>query len=179
MANKWFAGIGSRETPKDILVLMQEFAYQAAQKGWGLRSGAAIGADSAFEKGALDAVGDMQIFIPWKGCGGHASEFYNTLPLAEYLASTVHPAWNVLKPGAKKLISRNMHQILGPNLDDPVQFVICWTRDGCESKEQYGPRTGGTGTAIALASSLDIPVFNLWSRKRLAEAQTFMESITC
>lgn len=179
VTNKWYAGVGSRQAPKDVLALMQEFAYQAAQKGWGLRTGAAPGADSAFELGAVDAMGERQIFLPWKGFAGHDSLLYDTHPLAEKFAETVHPVWHSLSPAAKKLVSRNMHQILGPNLDDPVQFVICWTRDGCETKEEYGPRTGGTGTAIAFASSLDIPVFNIWSRKRLVEAQNFLESIVC
>lgn len=176
-AHNWYAGIGSRTTPKDILLVMQEFAYQAAQRGIGLRTGAAPGADSAFELGAIDAMGDRQIFLPWKGFANHDSPLYNTHPLAEKFAETVHPVWNVLSPAAKKLVARNMHQILGPDLDDPVQMVVCWTRDGCESREKYGPRTGGTGTAIAFASSLDIPVFNLWHGKRLKEALTFMESL--
>ena len=42
---------------------------------------------------------------------------------------------------------------LGPILDDPVEFIICWTPGG--------KVTGGTGQAIRIAKDLDIRVFNL------------------
>lgn len=53
------------------------------------------------------------------------------------------------------------YQILGRDLSDPVDFVVCWTPDGCESEKERSRASGGTGQAIALASRLGIPVFNL------------------
>ena len=69
------------------------------------------------------------------------------------LASTIHPAWNRLSYGAKKLHARNCHQVLGPALNDPVALLICWTLNGKES--------GGTATAIKLAKQYKIRVINL------------------
>lgn len=51
------------------------------------------------------------------------------------------------------LHARNMHIILGANLDSPVEIVICWTKDGL--------RSGGTGQALRLAESRDIPIYDL------------------
>lgn len=45
---KYYTGIGSRQTPKDILKLMEDIAFKLAQKGYILRSGAAGGADTAW-----------------------------------------------------------------------------------------------------------------------------------
>lgn len=177
MEQQWYAGIGSRETPKNIAAQMQEFAFQAAMRGMGLRSGAAIGADSAFELGAIDACGEMQIFLHKKGANGHTSPFYTHMQEAERIAETIHPNWNGLSYTARMLISRNMHQIAGPRLDDPVQFVICWTPDGCESTEQYSIRTGGTGTAISFASQLGIPIYNLWWPNRLQQAYRLLDTL--
>jgi hypothetical protein len=58
-------------------------------------------------------------------------------------------------------MARNSHQILGVGLNDPVAFVICWTPDGAEHERECGPKTGGTGQAIRLASRRGIPVVNL------------------
>lgn len=49
----------------------------------------------------------------------------------------------------------------GQSISDPVDFVVCWTPDGCESEKERSRASGGTGQAIALASRLGIPVFNL------------------
>lgn len=51
--------------------------------------------------------------------------------------------------------------IFGKNLDTPVDFVLCYTKDGCEHYVERGSQTGGTGQAIELASRKYIPVINL------------------
>jgi predicted Rossmann fold nucleotide-binding protein DprA/Smf involved in DNA uptake len=48
---KYYAGIGSRETPKEICNKMTEIASLLEKQDFVLRSGGANGADSAFEKG--------------------------------------------------------------------------------------------------------------------------------
>ena len=47
-----YAGIGSRKTPDDVLAFMQRIAQWLAKRNYILRSGAAQGADTAFENGA-------------------------------------------------------------------------------------------------------------------------------
>lgn len=161
MMAKFYAGIGSRETPPDIYLQMQTLASMAATSGWTLRSGAAHGADTAFEKGCDAMNGPKEIMLPWKGFNGSVCRPTKHSDAAMKVAEEIHPAWGYLKPAAKQLVSRNMQQIMGENMDSPIKLVICWTKDGCESIETYNRKTGGTGTAIAFASSLNIPVFNL------------------
>ena len=62
---------------------------------------------------------------------------------------------------AQALMARNVHQILGSDLRSPVDFVACWTPDGCESEGERSRTTGGTGQAIALADRWGIPIYNL------------------
>jgi predicted Rossmann fold nucleotide-binding protein DprA/Smf involved in DNA uptake len=50
--NKKYAGIGSRSTPPEVITVMEEIAQRLAENGWLLRSGAADGADSSFERGS-------------------------------------------------------------------------------------------------------------------------------
>lgn len=169
-----YAGIGSRLTPQSVMLDMQQFAYQASKKGWVLRSGGAPGADSAFEKGCDNANGKKEIFIPFQNFNYHRSPLYPPSPEAHELAKTIHPVYNRLSIRAKALIARNMHQILGADLDTPVDCVVCWTSDGCESFLSYNRHTGGTGSAIALASLHDIPVFNINTNDRFISAVEFL-----
>lgn len=167
---KAYTGIGSRETPDDIYQVMRDFAYMAANNGWTVRSGGADGADTAFELGSDDAGGNKEIFLPWKGFNKRTSDLYPPPDDAYLVGAEIHPAWQYLKEPARKLIARNMQQVLGTELITPTRFVICWTKDGCESFETYSQRTGGTGTALSLASLRDIPIFNLKNDGRFEEA---------
>lgn len=164
-----YAGIGSRRTPASILDLIEDVANNLAQKGWVLRSGAADGADTAFEVGAKQW-GDIELYLPWQSFNQFRRYKGKVIPPAKSrlaypthaaleLAAKYHPAWNQLSRGPRALHARNCHQILGPELNDPVRFVLCWTPDGCIDNPTK--ETGGTGQAIRLANAHNIPVFNL------------------
>lgn len=148
--NTCYAGIGSRTTPLPIQRGMTRIAQRLAARGFTLRSGAADGADTAFEAGA----GAKEIFVPWKGFG--ASKEGVVIPLTnESVALTrrFHPAYDRLSPAVRRLMIRNAHQVLGADLESPVAFVLCWTPGGRGE--------GGTGQAIRIARAHDIPVFDL------------------
>lgn len=151
-----YAGIGARKTPLAVLIDIQNLARNIATSGTILRSGAAGGADTAFENGCDDVNGPKQIFLPWKGFNNHPSNYYNCTMEAMQLASRYHPAWGRLSQGARKLMARNAYQMLGPNLNSPALFVVCWT--------PQGSTVGGTGQSIRMAEDLNIPVFNLGSK---------------
>lgn len=149
--NYTYAGIGSRETPPDICNAMTEIARKLDRLGLVLFSGGAEGADEAFEKGASNKV----IFLPWNGFNNKKEDGkqYIIPPYEESLVVKYHPGAHRLKQGAMKLMSRNSYQVLGVDLESPVDFVVCWTKDG--------NATGGTGQALRIAQSIGIPVFNL------------------
>jgi hypothetical protein len=174
MAVKLYAGIGSRSTPNEVIGQMELFASVAAHRGWTLRSGAAPGADSAFERGCDSAVGSKEIFLPSPNFFNHSSSLCHPTDDAQKLAAEIHPVWRQLSPIPRLLIARNMQQILGVDLNEPVRCVVCWTPDGCEDFKSYSRNTGGTGSAIALASKRGIPVFNLNNTDRYLDAVEFM-----
>ncbi len=64
---RFYAGIGARAPPPEVLSLMTRAAFALTKRGYVLRSGHAIGADNAFERGAGRAA---QIFLPVTGCAG-------------------------------------------------------------------------------------------------------------
>jgi hypothetical protein len=139
-----------------VLVLMEAAAAALAKAGWVLRSGAAPGADSAFEKGCDSVGGAKEVFVPWPGFEGRQQVALAEPSAAAYeIAASHHPAWARLKPGVQKLHARNVHQILGANLEQPemARFVLCWTKGARGS--------GGTGQALRIARSRGIEIFDL------------------
>jgi len=149
---KYYCGIGSRKTPKSILNMMKEIGGLMAGKGYILRSGGADGADTAFENGCDAGKGNKEIFLPWKGFNKNESTLYNVSLLAEDMAKRIHSSWAGCSQGAKKLLSRNMHQVLGEDLQTPVSAIICWSPSEVK---------GGTSMAIKLGRELSIPIYNL------------------
>ena len=147
---KYYTGVGSRKTPPDILSLMTRIAKYLHSLGYILRSGAADGADKAFEEGAGNR---KEIFLPWKGFNGSTSELYNIPVDAFVIAKSVHPNWERCDEAVRKLHARNVLQVYGRNLNSCSQFLVCWTRNA--------KLVGGTATAINLAEQNNIPVFNL------------------
>ncbi len=156
---RFYAGIGSRETPPGIEPMIEEAANFLGVFEYTLRSGAAPGADSMFEKHCSHS---KEIYLPWKGFNKSESLLYlenmdNDIVLkAREIAKENHPSWNYLSEAAKKLMTRNTFQVLGIDLKTPVSFIVCWTPGG---KIQ-----GGTGQALRIAKRNFIPIFNLYNK---------------
>lgn len=158
-----YAGIGSRETPIGVLEEMRSIAIELKGLGYTCCTGGALGADTAFARGDRTA----HVYLPWAGYNKVRNPtLKEPTPAAIELASSFHPAWHKCGEGAKKLHGRNMHILLGINLDSPVDFVVCWTKDGRD--------TGGTGQAIRTAIVHGIPVFNLYHFDALPELREYI-----
>lgn len=150
---KFYAGIGSRKTPANILQIMSNIGSFLATYNFTLRSGGAEGADKAFEQGVDVVSGPKEIFLPWKGFNNNPSQYYTVTEDAIEYASKFHPYWHNLNRPQKLLMARNCYQVLGTNLSQPVQFIICYTPNG--------KGTGGTGQALRIAKHINIPILDL------------------
>lgn len=168
----YYTGIGSRRTPDHILELMENLARWLAHDNWILRSGHATGADQAFERGASMRA---EIFLPWSNFESstpiNAAVVFDTPTSEAYnIAARYHPGWERLSNGGRALHARNVHQILGPAIEESQKStcVICWTSNGTLTGEHRG--SGGTGQAIRIARSLNINVINLAREEHYAMA---------
>ena len=163
-----YAGIGSRETPPDVLKLMEEVALVLTTHGWTMRSGGQPkGADGAFLKGVPDPT-KREIYFPWPGfVAGLPCTLDGPTAAAIELASHHHPNWPAVKQGGQKLHGRNSHIILGPMLDDPVAFVLCWTPGGGGG--------GGTGLGMSLAVANSIIVYDMAIAKNRAMVEAWIQ----
>lgn len=150
---KYITGIGSRKTPKNISQKINELSRYFVDAGFILRSGGADGSDSMWESSYSVLGGNAEIYLPWPGFNKNTSGLYGVSEQALSLASTVHHKWDSLKPSGKLLHGRNVYQVLGTDLKTRSDILICWTPNG--------EIVGGTATAIKLAKTNNIPVFNL------------------
>ena len=139
---KYYAGIGNRDIDVDIYYLIERIASKMAEFGYTLRSGGAQGCDKAFAEGAL---WDKQIFLA-DDCTQDSMN----------VAKQFHPAWHNCSDYARKLHARNSLIILGADLKQPVERVICYAKN---------ENSGGTALGIKIARHYNIPVMNLANKK--------------
>lgn len=162
---KYYAGIGSRQTPITLIPKIDGIVNHLNDKGYTLRSGGAVGADTFFEKNAIK----KEIFLPWKLYNNNESELYHVdMDLLEF-AAKYYPRLENASEGVKKLMIRNCNQVLGDDLNKPVDFIVCWTKDGKAS--------GGTGMALRIAKAYHIPIFNLYNELAFNELHKFLNPI--
>lgn len=158
---KVYAGVGSRETPIDIQAIMRDMAFDLANENMVLRSGAAIGADSAFESGCDAAGGKKEIFVAPDMYGMDVRPDYIAAPRCENyieclkMARSVHPNWHAMQSWGRAQHARNVMQVLGEDLKTPANFLICW------APVENGSLKGGTRTAWEIAKLHKVPCFNL------------------
>ena len=176
----FYAGIGSRKAPEEVLNIMTTLANSLAREGWVLRSGGADGADKAFERGAnMSGKYVPEIYLPWQRYNNHPSDLFEIPNAAFDMASLFHPKGEWLKQRLHihQLMARNCLQVLGQNLDLPVKMIICWTPDGCEDGNNTTKYTGGTGQALRVAAANNIPIFNLKHDTTLDRIVDFVDSL--
>ena len=165
-----YAGIGSRQTPPNIIRIMEDIGTLMAIDGHICNTGAALGADQAFANGANKVQGPIELSLPW---GNYEAAWVNTLhnknitvfhdkthTKAAESVHKYHPGAARLTQGVLKLHARNYLIIEG------CKLIICWTPEGKIS--------GGTGQALRLSQDMGIPVMNLGDTTILAR---FIERI--
>jgi hypothetical protein len=182
-----YAGIGARKTPTHIQNIMRDIGAYLCEQGWVLRSGAAPGADTAFEDGvdAQLAVTISQgkrhwkeIYLPWVGFNNHPSTLHpRNIPFTDQemrLSAELHPAWDRCSPSAKLLHQRNVRQFIGckelcGDKVVPSKFAVCWTENG--------QTIGGTGQALRIAHACGIPIINLGTATNATELEMLVLEI--
>lgn len=150
-SDRYYAGVGSRETPPNILEEMTRLAYQLEERGWWLRSGGARGADSAFADGVEEKA---EIWLPWAGFvkNPNPKHIYHVIGDDGEAAKSVdkyHPKSCSLSKAGRSLMMRNWRQIMPDS-----EFVVCWTPEG--------KVRGGSGQVLRIAADYGIPVFNMF-----------------
>jgi hypothetical protein len=172
---KKVAIIGSRKTPQTVCDALEEYAVELLTLGYHGVSGGAPGPDTALSNAIYRMSVDTgypgaefgTIWLPDHHFNGFAhgdlggacrnAMLERTIRNeAARLARDIHGGWHNLTRFMRQLHARNVYQILGPELNEPVEFVLCsayTTRSGVVK--------GGTATAVKIAKMHGVPVINL------------------
>lgn len=189
----FYTGVGSRETPDDVLRLMRRLGKVQCDLGYRGRSGAAPGADTAFWIGAQLSNRYSEIgfdnFLPNSWMFNRqefgfiapdaskrifdATSFVDTYEQAQEIAYKARGSFEGLKEGGIQLHTRNVYQVLGPTLDQPSRGLTCWA----QPVGRQGKVRGGTNTAVQIALSRDIEVINLYKDLDRNRIETFLADI--
>lgn len=159
--------IGSRQTPSNILREAEKLGIWVRESGYAGRSGHAPGMDQAAERGCGKS---LVAFLPWRG-------FESSVPMLgvpvvvgpnverDAMVHKYHPTPEKLSRGAFALMRRNSCQVLGLELNEPSNAVVCWTKS-----------SGGTQQALRIAKAYGIPIFNLIN-KELSTAELVIKQL--
>ncbi len=182
MEEKFYTGIGARNTPSNILIEFESIGKTLAELGYTLRSGGANGADSAFEKGCKSVNinngfgGNRNIFLPWENFNNNKSKrFYisqEEYELGKKYYEMSNKSWKNINIAFKKLMSRNIYQVLGTkpiSNPKPSDFIICWTKNG--------EIVGGTSQALRVAKDFNIKIYNFGNNSDKIEFYDFLNKL--
>lgn len=190
MIKGYYTGVGSRETPRDILKLMNQVAYKMAQLGYTGRSGSAGGTDTAFEQGyneytIVNGISDyygFEVYLPWKGFSDIIEDSVHiaTPNLTNYqeacdIAATIHPIYHKLKRGAKALHTRNVYQVLGLDLNTPSKVLFCYAQPTYNKQGKLTGVKGGTNTAVQLAMKHNIKIYNFYFKEDIQAVKELLK----
>jgi len=155
----YYAGIGSRDITDKEASLILAISSKLSER-YTVYSGNAGGADITFQQGSE---GKCIIYLPW---GGFNKEEYDPLrsiahfdvgntDIGREYAAKYHPCYSQLKEGAKRLMCRNTHQVLGFKDYPRAEFIVF-----C-ANEVAGVVQGGTAQAIRIARDIGVLTFNI------------------
>ena len=171
---KTYAGIGSRKAPEEILSICTKIGSYLGFS-YVLRSGGAVGCDSAFEMGCDIVNGLKEIYLPWSGFNNKSSKFIRPTTEAISIASSLSKNWSGMKPQTKWLFARNVHQILGIDCNSPSDFVVFWSKPEVTESRPHGCIVGGTGFAIKIADKFKVPHYNLFDQDQALKLKIILE----
>lgn len=153
--NKRYVGMGTSTTPTEMHRWLKNAAVWLDSLDYMLCSGHTEKADIVFEDFSMH----KEIYLPWKGFNESTSELsLESMPnvsKATEIARKFNPNFGALSDREQKQIIMSGFQVLGQSLEEPVDFVLCWT--------EGGKIEGNIGQVLRIARYYEIPIFDFGS----------------
>jgi hypothetical protein len=172
-----FAGLGSRATPTKVQQQIVAYSRRLTSAGYVARSRASDGADLAFERGAGDR---KEIWLPFPGFEDRTPDDRRVfVPTPEQeagaveIASRIHPTWEkvAVRRGSVATHAGNVITVLGPDLTQPVDFLVLWAAVLGDSVD------GDARTSYEAAKLKKIPTFNLNVPEELLAFENLLSTV--
>lgn len=165
----WYTGVGSRRAPLAIVKRCTALAILLQKLGLSLRTGDAVGCDSAFRLGAGGAVRRATAgLIELEAPNGTLAHVFKPCDEIGWRLTALRACLDYGEDFARRPIShrqlllRNMPQVVGKTGDDPSDFLIYWSPvSHAEMIDRSVDRGGGTRYAVRRAHLSDVPCFHL------------------
>jgi len=169
------------KVPDDIKMKFVELTKVLGAKGYTYRHTG--DADNAMQNEMLE-VNDVKIesYLPWKKFNPDiiSPTVYKPLGAAYEIAANSHRGYTKLPPSVRTILARDVHAMLGKDLNNPVDFLIGYTLDGAEAlsggkKLDYAV-TGNLAFYMKIAEESNIPVFNLKNADAIKRLSVLLSS---
>lgn len=161
-----YAGVGSRKLPAWAYAYLKQLAIELGRRGYAASTGDADGSDAAIFEGCIEAGTPVTVYAGrGKASRPEGIRFASFTPEQQArslaLAKQFHPNWTALSEDGRWLMARNGFQVLGPDLDAPVNALFCYAPGSRFEGDRLASVSGGTGQAVRLAYAHDIPAYNI------------------
>lgn len=191
---KYVTLVGSRQTPDDVLKLIERLAQALADRGYTGRSGLAPGADKHAYIGAKRSTNFSKVgfvnYLPNATMFNKpefgwvipdpareiydATRFTKCYGIARGIAESARGGFYGLWDSGIQLHTRNVFQVLGGRLDQRSEGLVCWA----EPIGKQGKVSGGTNTAVQIALMYEVPVLNLYYEETRQRVEQWIEDPT-
>ena len=116
--------------------------------------------------------------LPWKKFNTSVdAKVSKPSKYAYEVAAYFHKAFKKIPNVVKTMIARNNHLILGAECDTPVNFIICYSDDGADTKKKVDYKTtGNISYFIEVGEELNIPIFNFKNEGAKEKLLGFLET---
>ena len=177
MSSFVWTGVGSRVVPTAIAEYQAMVGGMMAELGGQLRTGDAFGSDENFLDGYNKAIAELPNMPPAEvyytrlanrrglihdpASGYFEAEQYETFEKAKVIAEVARGSFQNLKDWGIALHTRNVYQVLGPELDKRSWLCILYA----EPSGKKGRVKGGTNTALQIAKRFNVPTANIYTEE--------------
>lgn len=173
-----YTAAASRQTPEELIPVMEGLAEQLAKMKWNMRSGYREGMDTHFTIGAAMGNGAKELYIPWQSfnTGMHKRNDVRVCHCLDKhleaidIASRFYPNWKTVGDAVQMYLVRNVFMLTGEKINEPSDMLVCWSLP-------QGSLTV-TSEVVRMAEYLGIPVFNLIDPETDAKLEQFVLSKT-
>lgn len=175
-----YAGIGTTTCSEKEKDLILKISNKMSER-FICYSGNALGSDITFQKGSNKK---CVIFLPWKT---YNINEYNPKDSLDYYVlgndkeglesvRKFHKYPHKLTKGGFSMMSRNYYQVMGYSKYPKISCIICCADYHINEISQMEVE-GGTGQAVRIANSLNIPIVNIRHDKWLLKLNTVIDNL--
>ncbi len=174
---------GTQDVSEVAIEKGRSIATSLLKLGYTLRSTLNGDRDKLNAVATVAAMDKCEIYLPWYKYGSdeklrRSAVLKQPSKTAYEIATKYSRVFDSLKPVVRAFIARDVHVVLGLDCNTPIDFLLCYSDDGAETKQEVSAKTGNIGNYIRLCDECNIPVFNLRKEGAIDERfKGFIKSI--